>query len=146
MIIQSVSLENYRNYETLTLELDEGRNLFYGGNAQGKTNILESVFGCGTTRSHRGARDRDLIRFGCEQAHIRMNILKEELPYRIDMHLRKNRSKAIAVNGVPIRRAGELLALGGSADHQERTVRPSAVYGYAALPAERGVFKEPGGL
>ena len=113
MIIQSVSLENYRNYETLTLELDEGRNLFYGGNAQGKTNILESVFVCGTTRSHRGARDRDLIRFGCEQAHIRMNILKEELPYRIDMHLRKNRSKAIAVNGVPIRRAGELLALGG---------------------------------
>ncbi len=113
MIIQSVSLENYRNYETLTLELDEGRNLFYGGNAQGKTNILESVFVGGTTRSHRGTRDKDLIRFGCEEAHIRMNILKEDLPYRIDMHLRKNRSKAIAVNGVPIRRAGELLELGG---------------------------------
>ena len=71
MIIQSVSLENYRNYETLTLELDEGRNLFYGGNAQGKTNILESVFVGGTTRSHRGTRDKDLIRFGCEEAHIR---------------------------------------------------------------------------
>ena len=112
MIIQSVSLDNYRNYESLFLELDAGRNLFYGGNAQGKTNILESVFVGGTTRSHRGTRDKDLIRFGQEEAHIRMNILKGEMPYRIDMHLRKNRSKAIAVNGVPVRRAGELLALG----------------------------------
>ena len=148
MIIQSVSLENYRNYETLTLELDEGRNLFYGGNAQGKTNILESVFVCGTTRSHRGARDRDLIRFGCEQAHIRMNILKEELPYRIDMHLRKNRSKAIAVNGVPIRRAGELLALGGFVffSPEDLQIIKSGPSDRRRFMDMRGVFKEPGGL
>ena len=113
MIIQSIRLKDYRNYEELDLKLNPGRNLFYGGNAQGKTNILESVFVCGTTKSHRGTKDKDQIRFGREQAHIRMEIQKGEIPYRIDMHLRKNRSKAIAINGVPISRAGELLALGG---------------------------------
>lgn len=112
MRIESIKLENFRNYEKLELVLDGGTNLFYGDNAQGKTNILESAYLCGTTKSHRGSKDREMIRFGREESHIRMCIRKNEIPYRIDMHLKKNKAKGIAVNGVPIRKASELIGLG----------------------------------
>ena len=110
MIVKSIELLNFRNYRELSLLLDERTNIFYGDNAQGKTNILEAVYLSGTTRSHRGSRDRDLIRFGEEEAHIRTQIRRRDLEYQIDIHLKKNKSKGIAVNGVPIRRASELFA------------------------------------
>ncbi len=112
MIIESVKLNHFRNYHQLELSLDKGTNLFYGDNAQGKTNILEAVYVCGTTRSHKGSKDKEMIRFGEEEAHICMKIVKREIPYRIDMHLKKNRTKGIAINGVPVKRAGELIGLG----------------------------------
>ncbi|MCD7955230.1 MAG: DNA replication/repair protein RecF [Lachnospiraceae bacterium] len=112
MIVESVKLDHFRNYEGLALEFDPGTNLFYGDNAQGKTNILESVYLCGTTRSHRGSRDRDMIQFSQDEAHIRMQIKKGEVPYRIDMHLKKYKSKGIAINGSPVRKASELVGLG----------------------------------
>ena len=112
MVIESIKLENFRNYETLELQLDPGTNIFYGENAQGKTNILESVYLCGTTKSHKGSRDREMIRFDQEEAHIRMKLDRAGSSYSIDMHLKKNRPKGIAINGVPIRKAGELLGLG----------------------------------
>ncbi|MCD8106305.1 MAG: DNA replication/repair protein RecF [Lachnospiraceae bacterium] len=112
MIVESVKLDHFRNYEGLALEFDPGTNLFYGDNAQGKTNILESVYLCGTTRSHRGSRDRDMIQFSRDEAHIRMQIRKGEVPYRVDMHLKKFKSKGIAINGTPVRKASELVGLG----------------------------------
>ena len=112
MIIESVKLNHFRNYDQLELSFDKGTNLFYGDNAQGKTNILEAVYLCGTTKSHRGSKDREMIRFGDEEAHICMKILRRGIPYRIDMHLKKNRSKGIAINGVPVKKAGELIGLG----------------------------------
>lgn len=112
MRVESLKLDNFRNYEKLELTLHSGTNIFYGDNAQGKTNILEAVYLCGTTKSHRGAKDREMIRFGQEEAHIRMNIVRKDIPYRIDMHLKKNKAKGIAINGVPIHRASELIGLG----------------------------------
>lgn len=112
MIVESVKLNQFRNYGSLELEFDRGTNLFYGNNAQGKTNILESVYLCGTTRSHKGSKDKEIIRFGDEEAHICMRIRKGEIPYRIDMHLKKNKPKGIAINGVPVKKAGELVGLG----------------------------------
>ena len=70
MIIKSLKLKDYRNYEILNIEFDHATNIFYGDNAQGKTNILEGVYLSGTTKSHRGTKDRDLIRFGQDEAHI----------------------------------------------------------------------------
>ncbi len=125
MKIEQIRLDHFRNYESLDLSLGGGTNLFYGDNAQGKTNILESVFLCGTTRSHRGARDKEMIRFGSDEAHIRMQFLKQfdaddgkesgddGISYRIDMHLKKSRAKGIAINGMIIHRASELIGLGG---------------------------------
>ena len=77
MYIESIELKNYRNYESLSLELDQGTNIFYGDNAQGKTNILEAAYLCGTTKSHRGSRDREIIRFGQDEAHLRMFLKKD---------------------------------------------------------------------
>ena len=67
MYIESVQLQNFRNYRELQLDFDKGTNIFYGDNAQGKTNILESVYICGTTKSHKGSKDKELIRFGEDQ-------------------------------------------------------------------------------
>ena len=87
MIVKSIELMNFRNYRDLKLLFDERTNIFYGDNAQGKTNILEAVYLSGTTRSHKGSRDRDMILFGEEEAHLRTFIRKRELEYQIDIHL-----------------------------------------------------------
>lgn len=111
MKIDSVEICNFRNYEKAKLEFHEKTNVLYGDNAQGKTNILESVFVCGTTKSHKGSKDRELIRVGQEEAHIRLFLTKKGIRHKIDMHLRKNKSKGIAIDGIPIRRSGELMGL-----------------------------------
>ena len=111
MIIESIELKNYRNYEELHMELNEGTNILYGDNAQGKTNILEAVYVCCTSKSHKNAKDRDIIRFDQDESHIKMQIRTNDVPYRIDMHLKKNKPKGIAINGMPIRRASELFGI-----------------------------------
>ncbi|WP_251499572.1 DNA replication/repair protein RecF [Otoolea muris] len=111
MVIKSIELMNYRNYRELHMDFDQGINVLYGDNAQGKTNILESIYVCATTKSHRGSKDREIIEFGEDESHIKMNLLKDGVPHRIDMHLKKNKPKGVAVNGIPIRRASELFGV-----------------------------------
>lgn len=111
MIIESMELQDYRNYLSLQLVFDPGTNIFYGNNAQGKTNALEAIYVCCTTKSHRGSKDKELIRFNQEESHIKLLIRKNNVPYRIDMHLKKNKSKGIAINGIPIRRVSELFGI-----------------------------------
>lgn len=111
MYIESIQLKNYRNYKSLELKLDEGTNILYGDNAQGKTNILEAAYLCGTTKSHRGSKDREIIQFKEEESHIRMVVRKKQFSYRIDMHLKKNKPKGVAINGIPIKKARELFGI-----------------------------------
>ena len=111
MIIESVELKDFRNYREAKVELDEGTNILYGDNAQGKTNLLESLYMSGTSRSFRGSRDRDMIRFGGQEGHIRTVVKKSAGRYQIDIHLKKNKTKGIAVNRIPIKRASELFGI-----------------------------------
>ena len=111
MYIESIELKNYRNYNLLSLQFDKGTNILYGDNAQGKTNILEAVYLCGTTKSHRGSKDREIIRFEQDESHIRMFVNKDGISHKIDMHLKKNKAKGIAIDGIPIRRASELFGI-----------------------------------
>ena len=111
MIIKSLELADYRNYESLQIEFCEGTNILYGDNAQGKTNILEAVYVAATTKSHKGSKDKEIVNFDKEEAHIRTNIRKENVDTRIDMHLRKNKSKGIAIDGQKIKKAADLLGL-----------------------------------
>ena len=111
MIIQSIELNNFRNYENLQISFDEGTNILFGDNAQGKTNILEALYLSGTTKSHRGTKDRDMIQFGHDEAHLEMVVEKKGLTFQIDMHLKKNSPKGIAIDRIPIRKASELFGI-----------------------------------
>lgn len=111
MYIESIELKNYRNYESLEMNFDHGTNILYGNNAQGKTNILEAVYLCGTTKSHRGSKDREIIKFEKDESHIRMIVKKKQFSYKIDMHIKKNKPKGVAINGVPIKKARELFGI-----------------------------------
>lgn len=111
MIIKRLELADYRNYATLDLEFDKGTNILYGDNAQGKTNILEAIYMAATTKSHKGSKDKEMIGFGKEEAHIRTYLEKEGVGTRVDMHLRKAGSKGIAIDGQKIKKAAELLGL-----------------------------------
>lgn len=109
MVIKSLELSNFRNYAFLDMNFDKGTNILYGDNAQGKTNILEAIYLCATTKSHRGTKDRDIVNFDEEEAHIRTYLEKDGDEIKIDMHLRKNKTKGIAIDGTKIKRASELL-------------------------------------
>ncbi len=111
MNIESLELSNYRNYKNLHMDYSPKTNLLFGNNAQGKTNILEAIYICAAGRSHRGSKDKEEIRFGEDEAHIKININKNNINYRIDIHLKKNRPKGIAINGIPIRKTSELLGI-----------------------------------
>jgi DNA replication and repair protein RecF len=111
MVIKSLELENYRNYESLALQFDKGTNILYGDNAQGKTNILEAIYVAATTKSHKGNKDKEIVRFQKEEAHIRTYLEKDGSEIRMDMHLRKNKSKGIAIDGQKIKKAADLLGL-----------------------------------
>ena len=111
MTIQTLELNNFRNYEYLQINFDDRTNILFGQNGQGKTNILESVYLSGTTKSHRGAKDREMIRFDQNEAHVKAVIEKEHKQYQIDIHLKKNKTKGIAVNKNPIRRASDLFGI-----------------------------------
>ena len=95
----------------MSLGFDKSTNIFYGDNAQGKTNILEAVYLSGTTKSHRGTKDRDMIQFGENESHIETIVEKNGIKYQIDMHLKKNSPKGIAINKIPIRKASELFGI-----------------------------------
>ncbi len=111
MIIKSIELADYRNYDALTLQFDKGTNILYGDNAQGKTNILEAIYVAATTKSHKGSKDREIVNFNKEEAHIRTYLEKEGVETRVDMHLRKAKSKGIAIDGTKIKKAADLLGL-----------------------------------
>lgn len=111
MVIKSLKLKNYRNYDILDLKFDPDTNILYGDNAQGKTNILEALYLSGTTKSHRGTKDRDVIQFGHDESHIETVVEKRGIDFQIDMHLKKNSPKGIAIDKVPIRKAGELFGI-----------------------------------
>lgn len=111
MYVKSLELKNFRNYDSLSIAFDQGTNILYGDNAQGKTNILEGIYLCGTTKSHRGSKDREVIHFDKDESHIRMFVCRDEVIHKIDMHLKKNKPKGIAIDGVPIRKASELFGI-----------------------------------
>ena len=111
MVIKSLELSNFRNFRLLDINFDAKTNILYGDNAQGKTNILEAIYLCATTKSHRGTKDRDIVAFDEEESHIRIFLDKKGDEVRIDMHLRKSGSKGIAIDGQKLKRASQLLGV-----------------------------------
>ena len=111
MFIESLALQNFRNYDSAEINFSNGINILYGDNAQGKTNVLEAIYMLATTKSHRGSRDKEIIRFESYESHIRAEINKNDLKHRVDMHLRRSKSKGVAVDMIPIKKSAELFGL-----------------------------------
>lgn len=109
MYITEVSLQGFRNLAQLKIEPSRGINVIYGSNAQGKTNFLESLYFCAMGRSMRGKSDQQLIGFDGQESHIRMMVQRKNRYDRIDVHLKQNEKKGIAVNGLPVRKLGDLF-------------------------------------
>ncbi|MBR5974527.1 MAG: DNA replication/repair protein RecF [Clostridiales bacterium] len=74
MYIRSIQLQNFRNYRRLDLTVEPSVNVFYGANAQGKTNILESIYVCTATHSHRTSKDSDMVMHGENGYKIRLSV------------------------------------------------------------------------
>ncbi len=108
MYIKELSLKDFRSYEELNIALDHGINIFHGDNAQGKTNILEAIYLCATARSHRTHREKEIIKWGTECAHVKLKIKKKYVEDTIDFHL-SQKSKSALINKMPIGKLGELF-------------------------------------
>lgn len=76
MKINSISIENFRNIEKLDLDFDDV-NIIYGQNAQGKTNLIEAIYLFTGSKSFRGVKDRELIRFGSDFSKLKINFESE---------------------------------------------------------------------
>lgn len=108
MFIKKLSLQGFRNYQELEINLDKGINIFYGDNAQGKTNILESIYLCATARSHRTHKEKEIIMWGEDHAHVKLEVQKKYVEDTIDFHLLQG-SKSVLINRLPIAKLGELF-------------------------------------
>ena len=95
MFIKELKIVNFRNYKTLDIKLSNHINIIYGNNAQGKTNILESIYVLGITKSHRSFTLEDLIMNGESQAKISGNVEKNgiESLYEINLNTMKKKYK-----------------------------------------------------
>ena len=111
MILKSIEMSNFRNYEREEFHFHEGTNVLYGDNAQGKTNVLEAIYLGGTTKSHKGSKDSDMIMKGKDEAHIRYYVEKKQCTYKIEIHMRRGKTKGIAIDGLPIGSSKELMGL-----------------------------------
>ena len=108
MYIEEIKLKNFRNYNNQEIKLKNGINLFYGNNAQGKTNIIESVFLCSMGKSFRARRDKELINFNNnDQATIELKYLKKDRDGKIKYIIGEN--KNIFINNVQIKKMSEIL-------------------------------------
>ena len=107
MYINKVKLENFRNYEKQEIEFDKNVNIIYGDNAQGKTNILESIFICSLGKSFRTNKEKELINKEKNYSKIEMISYKEDRDVKINFEIEEK--KKFFINGIPTKRTSDIL-------------------------------------
>lgn len=109
MILKKIELHNFRNYESLMTRFYKGINIIYGDNAQGKTNLLESIYVLGLTKSHRSFIDNNLIKNGCESLIIKGvvsgNLFDKSLQITID-----NKSKGYKIDDNSVKKVSDYIS------------------------------------
>ncbi len=110
MHIKHLRVENFRNYKLAEFDLSPETNIFYGNNAQGKTNILEACYLFSHGRSHRAKYDTEMIRFGKNLFTVKMTFADSEREYNADIKINKEGKKAIRINNVPVTKLSELMS------------------------------------
>lgn len=108
MIVDKISLKNYRNYDNVKIKFHNGVNIIIGDNAQGKTNILESIYFLSITKSYRTSDDSFLIKNGKESTIINARIKNDKIPKRLDIIINK-KNKTLSVNGTIIKKVSDFI-------------------------------------
>ena len=112
MQLRKLQLRNFRNYEELELEFEPGVNLIVGDNAQGKTNLLESIGYLGSGRSFRAMKTGEMIRFGADFADLEGNVFAEGREQTLRWVLFSgSRPRQIWRNGAKKKTAAEIAGL-----------------------------------
>lgn len=109
MVIKSLQLNNFRNYNNQKIYFSPNLNILVGKNAQGKTNMLEGVFLCAIGKSPRTTKDKDLINWQCTFSKVTLEVSKKSGNNKIEVFLFNNQNKAIKINSFSIKRMGELM-------------------------------------
>ena len=107
MYIEKIKLQNFRNYKQLELNLNKNINIIYGNNAQGKTNILESIFLCSFGKSFRTTKEKEMIKFDETNLVVEVFYQKKERDGKIKIEI--GDKKQIYLNGIKIKKLSELL-------------------------------------
>ena len=107
MWIKSIELKNFRNYKEQKISLDKNINIFFGENAQGKTNILEAIYLGSIGKSFRAKRDNEMINIGKENSYIKLEYEKKDRDGKIEIEL--GRKKIIYYNGIKLKKLSEIL-------------------------------------
>lgn len=113
MKIKYLQLENFRNYASQSFSFDDGLNVVYGKNGAGKTNVLESVYLLSLFNSPRTARDKELVKFGAENARIKAVIERKFGRRTVLLQIDAAGRKKALVDGLPVKRAAELIGVLG---------------------------------
>ena len=98
MYIKNINLTNFRNYENQEIILSKGINIFYGDDAQGKTNIIESIFLCSLGKSFRTKKDKELVKFDKISSTVKINYEKLDRSGEIKAEI--GEKKEFFINGV----------------------------------------------
>lgn len=111
MNIKRLTLRNFRNYEEQTVLLTEGINIFYGNNAQGKTNLIDAIFTSSMGKSIRAANDRELIHFGRQEAYVLVEFTANTLANSLELFIYSDKKKLIKRNSIPVKKLSELMGV-----------------------------------
>jgi len=110
MHVTSLKLENFRNYGTLEIQPGEGLNIFVGLNAQGKSNLLESLYLLATSKSSRAGKDTELVRFDQPNARVTAEVIRtKNSDVEIEIALSLTEKKVARINGVKHSRLAEVI-------------------------------------
>lgn len=110
MLVRRLSLHEFRNYRSLGQEFSPSLNLLIGRNAQGKSNLLEALYLLATTKSMRGSKDQDLIRWDSPACLVRGEVLRQTAgDVDLDVCLSRTERKSLAVNGVRTPRSMDFI-------------------------------------
>ena len=107
MWIKNIKLNNFRNYDYKKIEINKNINIFFGENAQGKTNIIESIFLCSIGRSYRTKKDKELIKFNKEYSSVEIEFEKLDRKGKVKIEI--GNKKIIYLNNIKLKKISELL-------------------------------------
>ncbi len=107
MWIKKIKINNFRNYKSQKINLEKNINIFYGENAQGKTNIIEAIFLSSMGKSFRAKKDKEMIMLGEEKSNIEIEYEKTDRDGKIKIEL--GNKKIVYINGIKIKKLSELL-------------------------------------